>query len=151
MCCNNIFPISHAVPAFSHRRGACNLSSTPVLFPKTRTEAEAPPTSPPSLPYSRIHEFRVSIKPDSYSNGRGELASHRRDQKDTIVVEVSRVAAGRRNGPSRCDSALLEIISSRLLLLFFFFPFLPPCRGDGFSLSSRRYIPWRTSRQAFGI
>lgn len=134
--------------------GACNLSSTPALFPKTRTpkprELLRPSTSaPPPLSYSRIHEFRVSIKPDSYSSGRGNSRrtdgdAQRAGTKKTTLssLKLAGVAAdGRDPSPSRCDSALLEIISSP--------PPLPSCPTPlllsslspcGFSLSSRRYI-----------
>lgn len=129
-CCNNIhyqsltlFPLSltghvicRALRYYSRRPGLkpkllhpCSISS---LLANTRVP--------------RFHKTRFLFERTR------ELASHRRDQKESIVVEVSRVAAGGRNGgPSRCDSALLEIIFSCPSPSFFFFSF-PPCAATDF-------------------
>lgn len=74
---------------------------------------------------------------------RDEFTLRQQDQKDNIVVEVSGIAASKRNGGGRsqCGTALLEIISPFLSAAFF----IPP-QQHGFSLPNRRYILWYTSR-----
>lgn len=105
-------------------------------------------SQPPILSYSQIYEFRVFREIRflyEWTNSRCQ-----QDQKDTIVVEVSGIAAGKRNdgGPSRCGTTLLEIVSPFLPAFF-----VPPTTATTwiFSIQSAIYTLAYFEKQAFRI
>jgi len=127
--------------------GACDFCRALWNYFRSKTR-RTKSSQPPIFYYSQIYEFRV-FREIRFLYERTNSRCQQ-DQKDTIVVEVSGIAAGKRNdgGPSRCGRALLEIISPFLPAFF-----VPPTTATTwiFSIQSAIYTLAYFEKQAFRI